>query len=276
MPRERSLLRIDGGWHNATTDMARAIVGGRCSALIHVERVRDYPGATQASRLAQWGTLLEGTSIDPLSDVERAFVTAKTFDDRAGTALVLDLAFDDVDRVGDALHRLGERSSRASDHAQPAVSTTFYGEDYVVALYGRSLVALPAQHAERLPELASCRGLPLPSGAEAISLFAEEPAVTLEATVRWPEDILELRADIRLSRWGASLDFVAKSTSAAQAVRDAEAMEQTMNELLRLDLVVFQLPLHDRVLFEAHEDQIEMSERFSRAELEVLIALGSL
>lgn len=276
MPRERSLLRIDGGWHNATTDIARSIVGGRCSALIHLERVRDYPGAEQASRVAQWGTLLEGTSIDPLSDVERAFVTARSFDDRAGTALVLDLAFDDIDRVSDALRRLGERGVHATREPQPVVRTTFYGEDYVVALFGRSLVALPEAQTDRLPELAGCRGLPLPSGEEAISLFAEEPAVTLDGTVNWPEDIVELRADVRLSRWGASLDFVARSTSAAQAPRDAEALELTMNDLLKLDLVVFQVPLHDRVTFEAHHDQIEMTARFSRAELEVLIALGNL
>jgi hypothetical protein len=59
-------------------------------------------------------------------------------------------------------------------------------------------------------------------------------------------------------------------------VRDAEAMELTMNDLLKIDLVVFQVPLHDRVTFEAREDQIEMSARFSRAELEVLMALGNL
>jgi len=275
MPRERSLLRIDGGWHNATTSVARSIVGGRCSALIHLDRVRDYPVAARASRLAQWGTLLEGTSIDPLSDVERAFVTAKTFNDTAGSALVLDLAFDDVDRVAEALRVLGERGGRSGEAGRPIVHTTFYGEDYVVTLFGRSLVALPTAQEARLVELQDCHALPLPLGEEAISVFAEEPQVTLEGTVGWPEDIVELRADIHLSRWGASIDFVARSTSAADAQRDARELELVMNDLFKIDLVVFKLPLHDRLMFEAQGDQIAMNARFSRAELEVLMALGN-
>src|SRR5262245_19165439 len=58
--------------------IARSIVGGEVDLLVFADRVRGHPVAPKIAALDVWGTILEGTGIDPEKDLERAYVTSKT------------------------------------------------------------------------------------------------------------------------------------------------------------------------------------------------------
>ncbi|NUP11761.1 MAG: hypothetical protein HOW73_37415 [Polyangiaceae bacterium] len=287
-PRGRR-VRLDGAAQNGTTAAAQEIVAGRCGALIHVERVRDWVGRLDVMQAVQWAPLLEDTGIDPLRDVQRAYVTAKSLDDVAGCALVLDLAVDDDDRIDAALRLLAARdcSETEGDKTPPpaivtatngrVVRTCIAGEKYVVTRASRkTIVALPEADAPAIVSFFGCKELPAPRDGEALDLFAYEPSKTLDATITWPESLVEARASVELAGGAAAIEFVGKSTSEGQAERDAADLTRQVNDLCGVDLVLFKMPIFNAVSFHARGSDIEMATRFSRTEVDIILALVNL
>ncbi len=269
-PNNARAARVSARSRNATTEIARRIVGGRCGALIHVDRARKGPGASKLDRLGHWGTLLSGTGVDPIEGVSRAFVTAKKLDDLSTCALVLDLAVD-AQRTRELMASLG------ANGGDGAIDMELDGEPYLVGrIAPRTIAAVPAERADAWHLFAGSQGLPGPEGDEAISAFADDPRETLTASAGWPATVVDARVDIELSRWGMTLDLVARSISAEQAELDAAALSEALRRALALDLVLFEMDLLDPIAFVARGEAIEMSVRFGRAEAELLFALGRL
>lgn len=285
---------MDEAPHNETTDAARQVVSGRCGALFHVPRIREWVHLLRVEELVQWAPLLEGTGIDPLGDLERAYVTAKTLEDEATAAIVIELAFDDEERIQRALKIIGKRRANeevgqsdgaaetAAGAASPAklpgaIRTTLNDEPYVVTRVGaRTLVALPENDQAAAASFAGCEGLPAPRGTEAIDAFAFEPSVTLADTIEWPESIQEARISIELSKRGASVDFVAVSTSAERASHDAAQLTAKLNDLVGVDLFLFKMPLIDGLRFVAQGKEIEMTTSFNRTQIDLAMAIANL
>src|SRR5690606_11046732 len=49
------------------------VVGAKVTAMIYVDGVRTHPLAPRIAKMNAWGEVLDGTGIDPLRDVDRAF-----------------------------------------------------------------------------------------------------------------------------------------------------------------------------------------------------------
>ncbi len=275
-PRGKRVPRGDDGSLNATTDAAQELVGGRCAALFHVDRLRSWEHGERLSALAPWRALLAGSRVHPLQEVERAFVTAKTYDDTSHFAIVLDLAFDDERRVSRALEDIGTGGPKTCDLPLPAVLTKLDGVAYVVAATGRTLIAVPDGEEAGLKRLVGLAGLPPPVADEALSATARDPHVSLDGTLDWPKTLTDAGAVVSVGNDGVVIDFAATSTSEAQAQHDAETLTKQVRGRLGVDLFLFQLPLVDGVAFASRGREVEMTARFSRTELDVLMTLAQL
>lgn len=269
-------VRIRGGWdvqvRSEAMDTARELVGGRCGLLIDVERVRHLDAAERLCSLGHWRALSEKLDIDPLNDIARAFVTSSRFDDISGSAIVLELARDDADNTAAALASLDK-------DARPGVpfATELEGTDcLVVSPRPGMIVSVPATAKDGVSKFNAASALPPAKEDEAVVAFAEAPAETLGKSFAWPTSVREMRARIGLSPWGATLDVFATSDSPAQAEADAATLTAALDSLLRLDLFLFEVNLLPKAEFVARGDRMDLATDLGRAEVEILLALGSL
>lgn len=262
---------------NDTTGAARARVHGRFAALVHVERTRALLTSSDAAALFAWAPLLARTGVDPLRDVHRAYVTAKSLDSGA-SAMVLQLEFDDdpEGRMGRLLAALAERDSSEEPPLDGGrVRTKCSGDAYVVASPAPGvLVALPAPEEGPVPSFAGLGELPEPRGLEAMDLIAKDPSETLSTLLDWPLTILEARAQVTLGREGARLELVARSTSSDQARRDAEALTERVNERAGVDLLLFRVPLLGELRFVPRGADVELVTTIDPTHLSLLLTLA--
>lgn len=270
--------RTLGGWvvpaRSEAMDIARAVVDGTCGVLVHVDRLRHLPATKRMLTLGQWGAALERLSIEPLEEVRRVFVTSPRIDETARSATVIELGFDDPERIG---HELARAGTRVDAGAVLSIDGTRF---LVETPSPTSLVIVPEPHGEELTAharfLRSGPCLPEPSDDEVLYGFAENPSRTLGDTLPWPDSIRDVHSRLTISPWGATLDVVATSSSAEQAKHDAEALTAALESRLRVDLVVFQWNILPRGEFEARGERVELSAQLGRTEVEILLALGSL
>jgi hypothetical protein len=270
--------RTLGGWvvpaRSEAMDIARAVVDGTCGVLVHVDRLRHLPPAKRLLTLGQWGAALDKLSIDPLEEVRRVFVTSPRIDETARSATVIELGFEDPDRIRLALEAA---ATRTEDGSVLSIDGTRF---LVEAPSASALVIVPEPHGDsltahkRLLRAGAC--LPEPTDDEVLYGFAEKPSETLGDTLPWPDSIRDVHSRLALSPWGATLDVVATSSSEEQAKKDAETLTAALESRLRVDLVVFQWNILPRGEFEARGDRVELSAQLGRTEVEILLALGSL
>lgn len=255
-------------------DVARAVVGGTCGVLAHVDRLRHLPIAKRLMSLGQWAGALDVIQVDPLEEVRRVFVTSPRIDDPTRSATIVELGFEDPGRIQQKLHDAGSPTETGAvltvDGARFAVETPSPSSLLIVP---ESMTEDLAAH-KRLLRGGAC--LPEPSDDEVLYGFAESPARTLADTLRWPDSIRDVHTRLALTPAGATLDVVATSTSAAQAVLDAQALTAELESRLRVDLVVLQWNILPWGEFEAHGDRVELSTQLGRTEVDILLALGSL
>ncbi len=272
--------RTLGGWNvparSEAMDVARAVVGGTCGVLVHVDRIRHLPAARRLLSLGQWGAAMEHFEIDPLEEVSRVFVTSRKFDDTVRSATVIDLAIDDTDRVTRRLLDL----ERAPDCALGGILPIDGARFAIESPAPGSLVVVPEESLGALAERrALIRGgscLPAASEDEVIYGFAEEPDTTLGDALPWPATVRDVHARLALTPGGATLEVFARSTSPEQAALDARTLSAALDAKLRVDLVLFQLSLLRETDFEVRGDRIELATRLGKTEVEILLALGSL
>src|SRR5690606_26972304 len=63
-------------------------VGAKVTAMIYVDRVRGHALAPRIAEMDAWAGILEGTGIDPLRDVDRAFVAGRNLESQADAIVV--------------------------------------------------------------------------------------------------------------------------------------------------------------------------------------------
>jgi hypothetical protein len=269
--------RLDPLAENDTTDAARDRVAGRFSALVHVDRTRLLLARADTSGLFAWSPLLLRTGVDPLRDVRRAYVTAKSFESPE-TAMVLELEPTESpeQRMSELLATLAERGDEAGPvPGDGRVRTKASGDPYVVGSpMPNTLVALPAPEDGPVPSFAGLGTLPEPHGAEAIEIFAKAPCETLTSLLDWPQTLLDVRAEVTLSAEAARITVIGRSTSTDQAIRDADALTERVNDRLGVDLVLFRVPLLDDLRFVARGTAVELVTSVSAAQVGLLLALS--
>ncbi|MBI4701405.1 MAG: hypothetical protein HY744_09635 [Deltaproteobacteria bacterium] len=257
-------------------DIARDIVGGRVSALVHVGRLRGHALAARLAALDPWGPVLDGTGIDPQRDFERAFVTAPDTEHEDDMAFV-------------AEHTLGEARARAAVDALVARSSppgawleglgvsaarvTVRGRTRVVALVEPNvLVVLPDRYARHAARFAGTAGCPLPTGVEAVLATADDPSRTLRGpgVPELPPTLLRAEATlVPAADGGADLHVEAPSSSPEQAGADAATLTDRGEKLTSIDVVsLLKLRLFEPVVFRAQGTTVTADRHLTPNELD--------
>lgn len=238
-------------------EIARDIVRGRAGGLFEVRRFRFHIGGAAIGRLAVWGPSLEMIGLDPLFDVDRAFVTSEYALGDSGIA-VLEMNKPDAD-IAAALIAAGPTTN--PEAAFPATHVTLKtGETRVIALVRPGLVVVaPTYQEQRLDVLRTRARLPRIPGRTAARFFAFEPASSLGSMPRWPSTIFAAHAELEFNdNGGAVIRFFAESTSDAQATADAAMLTQEAHQLLALDLGIFEMHLLDPPEFRSEGKRVLM------------------
>jgi hypothetical protein len=237
-------------------EIARDIVRGRTGCLFEVRRFRFHTSGSAIGRLALWGPSLEKLGLDPLFDVERAFVTSEHALSDAGIA-VLEMTRSDGD-VAQALATNGLIDKAAAFPSTYVSLET--GETRVVALVRPGLVVVaPPWQKDRLDPLRTRARLPRVPGKAAARFFAFDPASSLGSMPLWPSSIRAAHAEIAFrGNGGARIAFFAESTSQSQAKHDASALTEEAHRLLAVNLGIFEMHLLDPPSFHAEGKRVVM------------------
>lgn len=269
------IRRIGSTLMNSTTRIAKEIVDARCGALFHLSELKDRGGAIRLAELGHWRALLSQTRLHPLKDVERAFVTSRTVADTSNCALVIDLKVSDPKLIEEELRRIGEPLRSPEDGV--VVAALLDGVSYAVGLVGpRTIAAVPLEKLDELARFKGAASLPAATDGEAVAIFADDPAVSLAALCPFPSTLSALEIDLAFGDAGATIDLVATSTSNEQAVEDAKVLGATITKMLEVDLLIFEVHLLGPIKSIANGNKVEMFASLGRAELDLLLALGSL
>ncbi|HHH27011.1 MAG TPA: hypothetical protein ENK57_01500 [Polyangiaceae bacterium] len=266
-----------------TADQAARIVDAKLRVLLHVDRVKDHPLAPRLVSMKAWGGLLEAAGIDPLEDVDRAFVAAKNArDPRAVIAVAehhvseerLRAAIDEIvagsGPDGKLLPELGVLAAKVKVRGRESV---------VLAVTPTLLVVTSDDYAKAATALAATGGLPEPGGDEAVRVRAERPSETLKAprAPRVPRTISEVEATVTMaSDGGADVLIVGQSTNPAQAKADASALTEAVDRATTVEVAIVKIRAFDPVTFAAVDDRVEGRRHLSWNELNTLLGFAEM
>ncbi len=261
--------------------IATALVGGKVSGLVWVDRVRPHAVGRKLLALGPAKELLEGTSVDPLQDLERVFVTGPSAHDARvvffGEHSIAPARLDQV--IRDLVAKSDPPGQVLADQPFPAVRVQKKRFSGVVAfLEPRFVVAVPEDLVGALGSFAKTGGLPDPAGPEAAHLTAIDPGRTLRArgAPRVPDTISHGNATVILNRdGGVTVDAVGQSASAEQAPDDARQLTKNIDNATSVNLGIVRIRAFRPVVFAPRGDQIVSKVDLSRAEVDQLLGLAS-
>lgn len=261
-----------------TAERAAAIVGAKVRVVVHVDRLKDHPLAPRLVSMKAWGGIFEATGIDPLEDVDRAFVAAKNARDQRAVIAVAEHHVDEQ-RMKAAIDQLVAESG-ADGRLLPelgvlAAKVNVRGRQSVVlAVTPTLLVVTSDDFAQAATTLASTGGLPEPTGPEAALAHVDRPSDTLKAprAPRIPKTIHRADATVTMAPdGGADVVIVGQSTDAAQAVIDAKALTEEIDRATTVKVAIVKIRAFDPVKFAATEDRVEGRRHVSSSELNTLL-----
>lgn len=260
-------------------EIARSIVGGTLGVYVFVDRLRQHPIGPQLAELGLWQEVFEGTGIDPLQDLQRTFVTAKST--RAGEPVVVvgehELPRDRIRKALDVLIVRGDPpGSWLPEAPVPAARIHVRGERMVVALVAdHVLVVIAEAKAAELDRFLGTGGLPAPAADEAVVATAVEPARNIHgAPFRIPSTIGFARGVVTpTDDGGADLYVEGQSTSEQQAKDDAEDLSGSLAEVTTVKIAVVKIKLFEPVEFRAEKKIVKGERHLTAAEIQRLLTL---
>lgn len=266
-----------------TAERAAAIVGAKLHVLLHVDRVKEHPLAPRLVSMKAWGGILDATGIDPLEDVDRAFVAAKNARDQRAVIAVAEHHVDE-ERLRKAIDELvvqsGPDGKLLPELGVLAAKVKVRGRSSVVlAVTPTLLVVTSDDFAQAATALSATGGLPDPTGPEAVIARADRPSETLKVAraPRVPKTIQRAEATVTMaSDGGADVTIVGQSTTAEQAKVDAEALTKAVDEATTVKVSIVKIRAFEPVTFTAAEDRVEGRRHLSSSELNTLLGFAEM
>jgi hypothetical protein len=264
-------------------EMARAVVGAEIGTFVYMDRVRKHKLAPRLAAMPGVGDIFEGTGIEPLRDVDRAYVASKNATDREAVIAVVEHHVK-PDKVKGAMQALitksGSDGAWLDGYPVPAARVSVRGRKSVVlAVNDTILVVTSEAYAKGAAELRTSGGLPDPDGAAAVVSSANNPSETLKARYApaIPPTIQHGTAEVTLSKdGGAFVTIVGQSTTPEQARADAAELTRNVDEATSVKVSVLRIRMFEPIAFVAEGDQVKGERKVSRAELERLVGLAGM
>jgi hypothetical protein len=228
-----------------------------------------------------WGGIFEATGIDPLEDVDRAFVAAANARDQGSIIAVAEHHLP-TERVASAVDHLvregGPDGRHLDDLGVPAVRVDLRGRKSVLlAVRPTLLVVTSDRFAKEAAKLSDTGGLPEPTGPEAVVAVADQPSKTLKVrrAPRVPKTIARAEATVIVAPdGGADVHVVGDSTDPQQAKKDAAALTKAIDRATTVKVSIVKIRAFDPVRFKAVESRVEGRRHVTPAELSMLVSLA--
>lgn len=265
-------------------EIAWDIVHARVGAMFYVDRIRNRPIAANIQSLGLFSAFLEGTGLHLEADLERAFIAAPATDRGDASIIVAEhrLTNDRVHAVVDMLlaeHRI--EGSWINGAAIPMARLTARGQTKVLALVEPNFVVMiPEEHAVEVSRFIGTGGFPDPTGPEAVSARALEPARTvhLPRVPPFPPTIQSAAATVVLGAdGGADIALEAPSQSPEQAAADAAELTRSVDEATSIKVAFVRVRVFKPIPFVAEGDRVKANLHLTSGEIDTLFgALGTM
>jgi len=264
-------------------ELARAVVGAKLTAIIHVDLVKGHPLAPKVAGLDLWGPVFDDTGIKPLEDVTTAFVAAANARDEQSVIVVAEHQIE-PERLRKAMDTLvtrsGAKGAWLKDREIPAARVEVKGRQSVILAVTPTLFVVTSEaYAKAAEKLQHSGGLPLPEGPAAVVATADQPAASLDGprVPPLPPTLSTARAEVTFGdRGSAVLDFEAQSTSPDQARADAEELTRTVDDATAVKISILKIRMFRPVAFRPDGDKVVAKRKLSRGELESLLGLAAM
>ena len=261
-------------------EVATSLVGAKITALIHVDRMRGHPLAPRIVKMDAWAGIFEDTGIEPLEDVDRAFVAAADARDQENALVVIEHHKDEA-AVKAALSKLVARSGSdgrwLDGYDFPAARVKVRDRTSVVLAVTPTLLVVTSDRlASGAAQLRASGGLPEPDGPEALIADVAQPASTLKAhgVPPIPKTLSHAHATVTMVKGGAAdVAIDAQSTNAEQARADAETLTKEIEDATTIKIAIIKVRAFAPVTFEAEESVVKARRRVTQGELETLLGL---
>ena len=262
--------------------IATQMVDGKMSALIFLDRVRPHSAAPKVLELGVVRELLEGTGLDPLHDIERAFVTGPNASSQRAVLFAEHTVPED--RITQLVQNVVRESNPPGEILRGPpnwkVRVQKKGRGGVFALIPpKYVVVVPDDLADRVDEFALTGGLPGPIGEEAIHMFVADPSSTLRArgAPHIPASISSIDA-VAMLRGDGGVTIHAKGKSTLErAPDDARRLTRSIDDATSVGFGPFRIRAFRPIIFEASDDLVVSRVDLSSSEVEQIVSLaGSL
>lgn len=266
-------------------ERAIAATGAKIYGTLHVERIRNHPLAPQLIEMASQETkVLEGTGIEPLQDVDRVFVAAKSAKDPEAVMAVLEHHVE-ADRLKTAMQTMVDESGEEGRwvEGEPYPTAIVYVEkrhSLVAAVTPTMLVITSPAMKDKVKTLAGTSGIPEPTGEEALSAYVSEPRATLEnpkgtppipATVAYAEGTITFQAN-----GDADVHIEGKSANPAQARDDAKEINDALIEATSAKMGPVRVQVVKPITFAAEGDMLKGDRKVTLAEMQTIVSLAGM
>jgi hypothetical protein len=265
-------------------EIAWDIVHARVGAMLYVDRIRNHPIAAKIQSLGLFEAFLEGTGLRLEADLERAFIAAPATDRGDASILVAEhrITNDRVRAAVDTLLAAHRIEGGWIDGASiPMARLTARGQTKVLALIEPNfIVLLPEEHAAEASRFMGTGGFPDPTGPEALTARAIDPARTVRVprVPPFPPTLQSAAATVVLGAdGGADIALEAPSQSPEQAVADAGELTQSVDAATSIKVAFVRVRVFKPIPFFAEGDRVKANLHLTAGEIDTLFgALGSL
>lgn len=265
-------------------ELAWDIVHARVGAMFYFDRIRERPIAAKIQSLGLFAAFLEGTGLRLEADLERAFIAAPATDRGDASIMVAEhrLTNDRVHAVVDMLlaaHRI--EGGWIDGAAVPMARLTARGQTKVLALIAPNFVVmLPEEHAVEASRFMGTGGFPEPTGPEAVSARALDPARTVRVprVPPFPPTLQSAAATVVLGAdGGADIALEAPSQSPEQAAADAAELTQSVDAATSIKVAFVRVRVFKPIPFFADGDRVKANLHLTADEIDTLFgALGAI
>jgi hypothetical protein len=264
-----------------TAQIAEEIIGGRVGMLLYMDRVRGTPLGEKLDVEYRWRAWWKGTELDPQRDIERVFGAAPALDKPENSIWVteVNVPLTKVKSGLDVMLKSGRLKGEWLTGAKmPEAKVEL--RDGTTRLIGlvepRWIVMLPPEHEKDLARFEKSGGFPDPIGAEAMVVFAFNPAKTLvgpRAQFALPPTVELGVATITLTvDGGAEIGVDALSPNAEQARKDAATMTRLIDDATSIKVSSLKVHFVDPIVFRADGQHVRGRRTVPASEIEQALA----
>jgi hypothetical protein len=253
------------------------------AAFIYSERIRRHPLAAHFSptltKHPQWNSFFQGTSLDPVQDLDRIWLAGPQFRDTSRVAAVLRYRVPEAKvraAVAAVVQRSGDKGTWLDAGVPAAKGVADRAERIFVMPAPNMLVVVPPDGLDRALKI---RSIPAQGRNELFVLYLRTPRNALVGLpVAVPESLENLRFSIEsASDGGVNLRLDVRDKDAANIAEHARKLTEDVENFAFVSVALFgRVRLFDAITFVAQGDHIRgethMNERQLRTALSAMAA----